>query len=61
VGPEANGAQVPEKAQFAEENGSRCEVDSDVRVFFKLQKNEVKRLISLSHAQNCTPTLAVDR
>jgi hypothetical protein len=53
--------QVLEKARFAEENGSRREVDTNVRIFFKLQKNEVKRLKSLSRAQNRPLTLAVDR
>jgi len=52
---------VLEKARFAEENGSRREVDTNVRIFFKLQKNEVKRLKSLSRAQNRPLTLAVDR
>ena len=46
--------QVLEKARFAEENGSRREVDTDLRIFFELQKNEVKRLKSLSRAQNYT-------
>jgi hypothetical protein len=46
--------QALEKARFSEENGSRREVDTDVRLFFELQKNEVKALKSLSRAQNCT-------
>jgi hypothetical protein len=44
--------QVLEKARFAEENGSRRKVDTDVRIFSELQKNEPKRLKSLSRAQN---------
>jgi hypothetical protein len=46
--------QVLEKAGFAEENGSRREAGTDVRIFFELQKNEVKRLKRLSRAQNYT-------
>ena len=44
--------QVLEKARFAEKEriGSRS-----VGVFFKLQKSEVKRLKSLSRAQNLHP------
>ena len=53
--------QVPEKAGFAEENGSRREVDTDVRIVSELQKDEVKRLKSLSRSQNRTLTLAADR
>jgi hypothetical protein len=53
--------QMLEKARFAEENGSGRGVETDVRVFFKLQKNEVKRLKSLSRAQNRASALAVDR
>jgi hypothetical protein len=53
--------QVFEKARLAEENGSRREVDTDVRIqFFELQKNELKRLKSLSRAQNRALTPAVD-
>jgi hypothetical protein len=53
--------QVLEKARFAEENGSRHEVNTDVRIFFELRKNEVKRLKSLSRAQNRTLALTVNR
>jgi hypothetical protein len=53
--------QVFEKARLAEENGSRREVDTDVRIqFFELQKNELERLKSLSRAQNRALTPAVD-
>jgi hypothetical protein len=53
--------QVLEKARFAEERGSRHEVDTDVRIFFELRKNEVKRLKSLSRAQNRTLAPTVNR
>jgi hypothetical protein len=54
-GSEAMATQVLEKARFAEENGTRREVECVVREsFWKLQKNEVKRLKSLSRVQNCT-------
>jgi len=53
--------QVLEKARFAEENGSRREADTDVRIFLELRKNEVKRLKSLSRAELHTGVKTVDR